>query len=191
MIKNTKEQIAALRRATTAGQNFYTTGGGHLNSDEFFQAQELRARKSKIKLMEDAKKERHKYCEKQFKAGFIIRKKGELTWETESNFSAPEVKILCAWKRIKTSATIKKDLVALYVSTEKPKPQKSWTRGEEAALAHLKEDHVPMSKTMLGSATMEMMESVGNGLVNVSEAAITKLEAAIQSHKERSLPNAL
>jgi hypothetical protein len=48
-----------------------------------------------------------------------------------------------------------------------------------------------MSKTMLESATMEMMESVGNGLVNVSEAAITKLEAAIQSHKERSLPNAL
>jgi serine/threonine-protein kinase RIO1 len=75
--------------------------------------------------------------------------------------------------------------------TKKLKPQKSWTSGEEAALARLKEDHVPMSKTMLGSATMEIMESVGNGLVNVSEAAITKLKAAIQSHKERNLPNAL
>jgi hypothetical protein len=83
MVKNSKERITALKRATTAGQNFHMTGGGHLNSDEFFKAQELRARETKIKLMEEAKKERQKYCEKQFKAGFIIRKKGELTLETE------------------------------------------------------------------------------------------------------------
>jgi hypothetical protein len=191
MVKNTKERIVALRRATTAGQNFYTTGGGHLNSDEYFQAQELRARDSKTKLMEEAKKERKKYCDKQFKAIFIIRKKGELTYENESNFTAPEVKILCAWKKIKTSATKKKELVDLYMATAKPKPQKVWTRGEEAALAHLKEETVPMCETMLGTATMEMMESVGNGLLNASEDAINKLEAAIQTHKERNIPNAL
>jgi hypothetical protein len=57
MVQNSKERITALRRATTAGQYFYTTGGGHLNSNKFFKAQELRARESKIKLMEDAKKE--------------------------------------------------------------------------------------------------------------------------------------
>jgi hypothetical protein len=72
MVKNSKERITALRRATTAGQNFHTTGGGHQNGDKFFKAQELRAWEFKIKLMEDAKKECKKYCDKQFKAGFII-----------------------------------------------------------------------------------------------------------------------
>jgi hypothetical protein len=191
MVKNSKERITALKRATTAGQNFHTTGGGHLNSDEFFKAQELRARESKIKLMEDAKKERHKYCESQFKAGFIIRKKGELTYDNESRFSLPEVKILCSWKKIKTTATKKKDLIELYIATEKPRPQKSWTRGEEAALAHLKDEDVPMSETLLGVATIEMMESVGNGLLNASDDAINKLESAIQAHKERTIPNAI
>jgi regulator of sigma D len=191
MVKNSKERIIALKRATTAGQNFHTTGGGHLNSDEFFRAQELRARESKIKLMEEAKKERKKYCEKQFKAGFIIRKKGDLTLENQKDFTAPEIKILCAWKKIKTTLTKKKDLIELYVDTLKPKPQKSWTRGEEAALEHLKNDNVPMSETLLGTATMEMMESVGNGLQNASEDAINKLHAAIQAHKERSIPNTL
>jgi hypothetical protein len=111
--------------------------------------------------------------------------------DNEDAFTASEVKILCSWKKIKTSATKKRDLMDLYFATEKPKPQKSWTRGEEAALAHLKEDNVPMSETLLGTATMEMMESVGNGLVNASEVAINKLEAAIQAHKERNIPNAI
>jgi hypothetical protein len=79
----------------------------------------------------------------------------------------------------------------IYFAMAKPKPQKSWTRGEAVALNHLKEETVPMSATLLGTATMEMMESVGNGLVNASEDAINKLEAAIQAHKERNLPNAL
>jgi hypothetical protein len=141
--------------------------------------------------MEEAKKERKKYCEKQFKAGFIIRKKGDLTLENQKDFTAPEIKILCAWKKIKTTLTKKKDLIELYVDTLKPKPQKSWTRGKEAALEHLKNDNVPMSETLLGTATMEMMESVGNGLQNASEDAINKLHAAIQAHKERSIPNTL
>ena len=51
-------RITAIKTAKTAGQMFFATGGRHLNSDEFFQAQESKNRDTKIQQMEKAKRER-------------------------------------------------------------------------------------------------------------------------------------
>ena len=123
---HSKERILAIKKAKTAGQLFYATGGQHVNTNEFFQASELKVRDAEIKVMEDAKKGRKKYCDEQQEAVLMIRKKGELTHVTEKSFTIPEIKTLLKWKKIKIKSTKKKDMVAAYIAAPKPPIQKVW-----------------------------------------------------------------
>jgi hypothetical protein len=88
---HSKDRIEAIKKAKTAGQMFYATGGRHLNSDEFFCAQEGTERDVAVAAMEKQKKERKEYCAKQLEAIKIIRSKGELTSLTEKKFTIMEL----------------------------------------------------------------------------------------------------
>jgi hypothetical protein len=189
---NTLARRIAMRNASTAGQTFHATGGGHLNSDDFFLAAEAKARENQVKLMEDLKKERDKYCKNQWAALRIIKAKGELTWETEGKFSLADVKTLCKWKQIKPDGTKKKDLVEAYTDCPKPKIQVVWKRSEEDALVALRDPNtITLQSTALGVAAKKMIKTLQNSLGNLDDESLRELESIMQARKERENPNAL
>ena len=178
-----KERVQALKKAKTAGQMFYATGGRHINADEFFVATELKQREEKIKKMEDAKAVCGAYCKEQRAAYMLIREKGELTFETEKKFTLSEVKILLKWKKVKAPSSKKKDMVETHVAAARPrKPQKTWTRSEEAALVELKKENLPMKDTAVGVAATQMAKAVTKNLSNLDSETIRSLQQALDAH---------
>jgi len=143
----------AIKDAKTAGQMFCATGGRHLNSNDFFKAKEIQSRQADMKKTEDAKKEQSKCCAEQKGSIVLIRKKGELTAETEKNFTLPETKTLLKWEKVKVVSNRKRDMVDACIAAPKPKIQKVWTRSEENALQELKCLDVPLKDTSLGVAS--------------------------------------
>lgn len=192
---HSQARVQAIKKAKTAGQMFYATGGKHLNSDEFFKASELKRRTEAIKEMEEKKIQRAKYCKEQRSAVLLLKSKGELTHGTEKEFTIPEVKTLLKWKKVKLlptkKAARKKDLVDAYVDAPKPKIQKVWTRGEEKALVVLKMEDLPLIDTALGVATQQMSRAVGNNLAQLNEESMAALKTAIGIHDENTGPNIL
>lgn len=188
---NSQARVIAIKAAKSAGQMFYATGGRHLNSNEFFRAKELAARAEAIKIMEEKKKQRAKYCKEQKTAVLLLRSKGELTNGTEKNFTLPEIKILLKWKKTKSESTRKIDLVKAYIAAVKPKIQKSWTRGEEATLVELKKQELPLKETALGVATEQMARAVTNNLAILDGQSIAALKTAIEVFDESKGPNVI
>jgi hypothetical protein len=188
---NSLERQQAMKKASSAGQTFHATGGGHLNSDDFFKAHELKARESKIKAMEELKKDREKYCKDQWAAIRLIKAKGELTYDTEKNFTLAEIKILLKWKKIKPSGTKKRDLVEAYTAAPKPPIQVIWKRSEEAALQALKETDIPMESTALGEAAKKIVRNLQLSMGNLDANSLRELAAILQARQELEYPNAL
>ena len=170
---------------------FYATGGGHVNSDSFFVSTELKVRDAQIKVMEDTKKDRAKYCKDQLEAVMLIRQKGDLDSISEKKFTLPEVKVLLKWKKVKVTATKKRDLIDAYIAAPKPKIQKVWCNSEEAALVALKEQEVPLKETRLGTAAKQMATAVGKSLEKLDQETMDGLKTAILTFEETKNPNAI
>ncbi len=86
MAPKSLEHVKAIKNAKTTSQQelFFATGGCHINySDEFLKACQLKRREEAIVKIEEAKKKRGEYCKEQRDAVMLIRKKGELTVDTE------------------------------------------------------------------------------------------------------------
>ena len=164
---HSKERIQAIYKAKTSGQHFYVTGGRHINTAEFFQADTLKSREAELKVMEDKKKERMAYIKVQKQAVLMIRKKGDLTFLNEKQFTLAEVKILLKWKKVKTKSTKKEELVEAYITAPKPKIQKSWCNSEEEALQSLKNPQMELKHTALGAAALQMARAVSNNLATL------------------------
>jgi hypothetical protein len=93
------ERIQAIKRAKTAGQMFYATGGKHVNTNEFFKAKKLLSNDALIKALEDKKKAHAKTVIEQKDAVMMIRQKGDLTSINHKDFTLTEVKALLKWKK--------------------------------------------------------------------------------------------
>lgn len=157
----TQARVMAIKDAKTAGQMFYATGGRHLNSNEFFKAKEIQSRQADIKKMEIAKKERGKCCQEQKESIVLICKKGELTANTEKNFTLPETKTLLKWKKIKMVSNRKRDLADAHIAALKPKIQKVWTRSEENAPLQLKSVDIQLKDAAIGVASSQWLAQLG------------------------------
>jgi hypothetical protein len=188
---HSQQRVEAIKTAKTAGQMFFATGGQHLNSDEFFQATELRNRQKVIDAMEAKKDLRQKMIKEQKEAVKIIREKGELTSKTFRMFVVPEIKILLKWKGAKPESSRKADIVKAYIEAKKPPIVKSWTRGEEAALLKQKERHVDLKDTALGVAAGQMARAVTNNLAQLDEDSLATLKTALGIFSAESGPNVI
>jgi hypothetical protein len=188
---NTLQRQQAMKKASSAGATFHATGGGHLNSDDYFKAAELKARENQIKAMEEVKKERERYCQDQWAALRLIKAKGELTYNTEKNFTLTEIKILLKWKRIKATGTKKRDLIQAYRDAPKPPIQVIWKRSEQAALDALKNTNVSLESTALGAAAKKLLKNLQNSMGSLDSNSLNDLAAALQARKELDNPNAL
>jgi len=187
----TQERVMAIKDAKTAGQMFYATGGRHLNSNDFFKAKEIQSRQADIKKMEDVKRDRGKYCTEQKGSIVLIKRKGELTADTEKNFTLPEIKTLLKWKKVKVVSNRKRDMVDAYIAAPKPKIQKVWTRSEENVLQQLKSLDVPLKDTALGVASKQMARAVGNNLAQLDTDSLDALKNAIRDHDDNHRDNVI
>ena len=55
------EEQDPLEKASTAGANFFASGGGVVNTDDYFMSQECREKNEKIKVLAKRKKEYKNY----------------------------------------------------------------------------------------------------------------------------------
>ena len=176
---HSKERIAALKKASAAGQMFFATGGKHLNSKEFFQAKESKSREELIKTMEGKKEARRIYCKEQKESVLMIKRKGELTRLTEKDFAIAETKHLLKWKKITIKATTKRKMADAHIAAPKPKIQKVWCRSEEASLNRLKELNIPLKETALGVAASQMAKAMTNNLAILDTPTKDSLRSAL------------
>jgi hypothetical protein len=128
---NTLQPNQVMKKMASAGATFHATGGGHLNSDDFFKAAELKAWENQLKATKEIKKEREKYCQDQW-ALHLIKAKGELTCDTVSRFTMAKIKIMLKWKKVKTTGTKKQDLVEAYTEAPKLIIQSMWKPSKQA-----------------------------------------------------------
>jgi hypothetical protein len=120
-----KERVLAIKNSKTHGQMFFAMGGGHINSNDFFGAQEMKAREDEIAKLEKEKKEQKKYCADQVGAIKMIKAKGELTHTTEKNFNLAEIEMLLKWKKVQLKTKRKREMIDAYIAAPKPKIQKA------------------------------------------------------------------
>ena len=188
-----QERVKAIKEAQTHGQLFYATGGCHTNSNEFFQARELKRREPEIKALEAKKKSTILYAKEQVEAVQLIKKKGELTYLREKDFTIPEIEKLLKWKKIpKAKLKRKEDMIEAYVKTPKPtKIQKTWTDSQEAELQKLKQQVLPMRETAVGVATVQMARAVTNNLAQLDTPTRTELKQSLAEWEENNAPNVL
>ena len=186
------DRVNAIRKAQTTGALFYATGGRHTNSNEFFQARELKRREPEIKEMEKKKKERMKYCSEQVQAVQMIKRKGELTWLREKDFTIQEIEILLKWKKVKIKSKRKADLIQAYVDAPKPRiQQNTWTTAEESSLNTLKSEVVSLRQTAVGVAAVQMAKAVTNNVAQLDTPTRESLKRSLLQFEEENAPNAI
>jgi hypothetical protein len=188
---HSKARVKAIMKAKTAGQMFFATGGRHVNSNEFFQARELASREAEIKVMEDEKKARSKYCQEQFAAVKLIKAKGDLNWQSHKRFTNDDMKLLLKWKKVKPTSQRKNDLIQAYVDAPKPPIKIAWKRSEQAKLDALLEQNVDVRETALGVATKQMANAVTNNLANLDTPTRLLLKRKLDEYHENKAPNAI
>jgi len=167
-----RERVLAIKKRKTAGNHFHTTGGQHLNSDEFFQAQALQEREKEFAALEKTEKQRLAAMALHLKAKEILQQhEGVTSAIAAASLSAPQLKVLVNWKRIKIprDAAKKVDLIALYVRNPEPPEPVPWTEEDQSKLESLKNPLVPLPETALGVAANQMASAVSNNIANLSE----------------------
>ena len=93
-----------LAKASTAGSRFYATGGEMLNSDDFFIAEERKARKEEAKRMSDKKEEVLVLNAQESEAKTVMEKlqtkkgKDAYTDDDAKALDLASLKILYKWK---------------------------------------------------------------------------------------------
>jgi hypothetical protein len=188
---HSKERIQAIKKARTAGQMFFATGGSHLNSNEFFQAKALEVCDEELKQMQQKKKARDKYCKIQLAAIKLLKQKGELTLDNEKKYNNKEIETMLGWKKVKASSKKKQDMIQAYVDAPKPKPQKIWCNSEAAALKALESDEVNLKDTALGVAAQQMARAVTNNLAKLDTPTRNSLKRRLEEYDEDNQPNCL
>ena len=173
-LPQTAARVRMIKKAKTAGQMFYATGGNHLNSDEFFQARALVEREEAVVRLEKEKKTRLHLLKEHQKARELLATKGLLTEEnakTRLYDSKEDLKLLCSWKKAKLTKgddrkkkDKKEDYVALYFSLPEPPDSALWSLDDEAELEDMKKEDVPLKDTHLGVAARQMAVATANNM---------------------------
>jgi hypothetical protein len=162
---HSKERIEAIMKAKgTAGSLFHATGGEHINTEEFFQAAELKTRRERLKKLEGEKATRNEKIEAEGAAlSMIADKGGKEPGDEGAEYNLDELrKVMLYWKiGKKTYKDGKKDvpkkvLVNLYRSSEVPEEALPWTDEEEQELQELLKGDVPdVADTQLAVAAKQ------------------------------------
>jgi hypothetical protein len=177
---HSKERVKAIKDAKTAGQMFYATGGRHLNCNEFFQARELSARETKIKLLEGKKKRLMSALLVENAVMELLQEKGSLCPQSVTKFTVPEIKLLLKWKKVKPKSSKKADLAAAYYSNPPPLTAPLWTPQEEMELVALQsETTVDIKDTAIGRAAAQMAHAVRHNLSNIDPETRAQLKRAL------------
>jgi hypothetical protein len=169
-------RVKAIKDAKTAGAMFFTTGGRHLNSDEFFKARALADRETRIKELEVKKKSLNDALLLEDAVMKLLQEKGSLVPQNASRFTVAEVKLLLKWKKAKPTSSKKADLVLAYYSNPPPLTTALWSAEEEMELVALRSENVNMIDTALGVATTQMARAVVQnlGIIDANTRAALK-----------------
>ena len=177
-----RDRIEAIKEAKTAGQMFFATGGRHLNSNKLFQAQAMRKREAQIVLLEATKKERLEALEAAESADVLLQAKGlDLTPETFTEFTVPEIKILLKWTNAKAAGPNKPELVDAYYNAPVPPSAQPWRHIDEAELIHLKVDPIAMKETAVAVAANQMARAVANNVGTLDDEVRRSLMDSLQT----------
>jgi len=93
------EWVKEIADSKAAGQMFYTTGGQHLNSDDFFKSRALLDRRLHIKELQYEKNAIAERISIRNDKDALLRRIGkELTEETKKDFKVTDIKVLLKWE---------------------------------------------------------------------------------------------
>jgi len=189
-VPQTNKRIVAIKNAKAAGQMFYATGGQHLNSDEFFQAQEHSKRLDEAKKLLEVKENWLLLQQTEKRARNLLAAKCPLNEETFKKYNKPDIKVLCKWKGIKVKADKKEEMFTLYNSAPEPPLVKPWSEEEESDLLELVKPNMPLEQTHLGVAARQMAVATANNMARLDEDTRHQLLQSLATfdHAQHSTP---
>jgi hypothetical protein len=188
---HSQARVEAIKKAKTAGQMFFATGGRHTNSNEFFQARALADREARSKELETRKKLLSSGLSLENDVTALLTEKGNPTQENARDFTVPEVKKLVKWKNIKPTSNKKADLIEAFENNPPPLDAVQWTVEEEMELVEMQSDTVELIDTAVGVATTQMARAVMQNLGTLDAENRAALMRALMDNEEISAPNVL
>ena len=178
-----------LAKASTAGSRFYATGGEMLNSDDFFIAEERKARQEEAKRMSDKKEEVLALNAQESEAKTVIEKlqakkgKDAYTDDGAKALDVASLKILYKWKHGKApKACLNKAHLLAVWNGKKTVPNantKVWVEEDEVQLDRLNNEVIEMCHTEVGRQTGKVLDDAIAVLSKCSREQLSRLQGAI------------
>jgi hypothetical protein len=159
---HSKERIDALRKASTHGAKFLTTGGSHLTTDDFFLAQQKNEREKEIEARQKTKKKRLAAMKVDLVAKEVIQKRGDAINQLEfGKLAIGELDTLLRWHGALATKMTKEEKVlklkGIFAGGHVQPVVEEWTTDDENKLKEYLEAEVTLGDTALGRQ-QEMLE---------------------------------
>lgn len=179
--RHSKERILLLAKANTHGKKFFTTGGSHVCSDDFFKAEAVRCRDDQVKEREDEKKKRQQQTTTEVKALAILDAKASCFEENDyKGVSVSELTALLAWYNIPKEKMNKSQMVAKWkeirLNHVPPPIFEKWGDSDEEELVRLKSTEVDISETALGRYAALMKRQAFASVLDFTDEEWTNLK---------------
>ena len=173
------ERIEAISKAKATGQSFHVTGGGHINSDDYFKSRVLLEMMARIKELEADKVRIQESIMLQIGKDNVMRAKCPLTQETKCNFLVVEIKLLLTLKLIKNVVVNKAVLLDQCFEAPEPAPIISWSTTQEQELSRLKVSSIKMKETDVAISVAQMARSIRKNINLLTTPENTRLKESI------------
>ena len=186
-----RERQDRLAKASTASGRFVTTGGEHLNSDDWFITTERTSRVAMVKDLEAKKKAYEEAKKREDNAKAIIEKyrskDKDITNPTHAEqLTATELKTLYKWKHGKNvpqKDSQKPKVLADWLATKDRPPHDaglhSWTTENENDLVRMKSDDIRLEDTEVGRQMQISIDDMVAKFPHASPEQIQQMKDAL------------
>jgi len=182
-VLHSTERIEKNQQATTHGNLFHATGGGHLTNDEIFLAAQKKVVETQIKGLQ-------RRTESVGKMLHVERKAREILVQTKSfqTYNTAELHLL-TYYQVKGLSGMKKDAMAAkwkeVLDSQKEKPICSkWNATDEMKLATLTSQPITLADTALGRHQQIIKKQVTNVITKMSRDEREELRKKLEMMDE-------
>jgi hypothetical protein len=191
-----RERQDALMAANTAGKHYHATGGYHLNSDDYFIAQERMDQKRQAGILEKEKKARLAAKQRQEDASALLADLGRRSVDVYDSrtslvtLKSSELRTLVAWKlggeKVPTTKSL---LIGSWMKNknfDRHLSFEEWTQDDEARLAGLIDEDIKLGETELGRQQDVVVQSVKSTVGSLSASRRAEIMAIITQEEART-----
>jgi hypothetical protein len=183
-VRHSAERIEKIQKATTHGNLFHATGGGHLTDDDIFLAAQKKVVETEIKELQKRKESAGKMLDIERKARLIL-----VQTKSFQTYNIAELRVLLTYYQVKGLSGMKKDAMAEkwkeILQSQKDAPICiKWSANDEANLSQLTSRPITLADTALGRHQQVIKRQVSNVVTKMSREERDDLRKKLEKMDE-------